>query len=167
MQPDAAEGQVDAHGENLYQALLQRQPPADDQVALTAVFGENDGTPLRVFQPPTCAGHQVGMGIDINRYRRRCRAGGVEPEIIAAAIAYLPIVTGLAPPLSLAPWDRNPAIYEQCVGRAYHDQEATPTNDVTIKTVPSPTSSGDVVGVEKQRAEQRKQLEQLRREASP
>ena len=112
-------------------------------------------------------GHQVGMGIDINRYRRRCRAGGDPPEIIAAAIAYLPIVTGLAPPLSLAPWDRNPAIYEQCIGRAYHDQEATPTNDVTIKTVPSPTSSGDVVGVEKQRAEQRKQLEQLRREASP
>ena len=36
-----------------------------------------------------------------------------------------------------------------------------------VKTMPPPTSSGDVVSVEKRKADARKQLEQIQREASP
>ena len=66
-------------------------------------------------------GHKVGVGIEIDAFRRLCRERRDPPEIIAAAIAHLPAVSGLEPPVSLARWsaeDGNP-IYEQCVGLAY------------------------------------------------
>ena len=107
-------------------------------------------------------GHRVGMGIDVDRYKRRCQAGRVAPDIIAKAIVYLPAATGLEPPISLARWDADWSVYEQCVGLVYKELS---TIGVTVKTMPYP--SGDVVSVEKRKAEQRKQLEQIQREASP
>ena len=44
-------------------------------------------------------------------------------EVIAAAIAYIPAVSNLEPPVSLARWgakDGRP-IYEQCLDRAYRE----------------------------------------------
>lgn len=113
-------------------------------------------------------GHLVGVGIDINRYRKFCEAGRHPPDIIAEAIAYLPTVTELEPPISLARWEADSdgwSVYEQCVGLAYKNQGASIS--VHVKTMPSPTSSGDVVRVEKGRADAQKQLEQIQREASP
>ena len=68
-------------------------------------------------------GHRVGIGIEINAYRRLCEEGRDSPEIIAAAIAHIPAVSELEVPVSLARWtaeDGNP-IYEQCVNRAYKE----------------------------------------------
>ncbi len=77
-------------------------------------------------EPVTIEGHKVGVGIEVDVYKRLCRDGHDPPAIIAAAIAYLPTVSDLEPPVSLARWgaeeDGRP-IYEQCVGRAY--KEAT------------------------------------------
>ena len=73
--------------------------------------------------PVEIEGQLVGVGLDVNRYRAFCLERRDPPEIIAAAIAYLPVVTGLDPPLSLALWETDLAIYEQCVGMAYKNQE--------------------------------------------
>ena len=54
---------------------------------------------------------------------------------------------------------------DECVGLAY--KGTTSTIGVPAKTMPGPTSSGDVVSVEKRKAELRKQLDQVQREASP
>ena len=71
--------------------------------------------------PVEIEGQLVGVGLDVNRYRAFCLERRDPPEIIAKAIAYLPTVTGLKPPLSLALWETNPEIYEQCVGMAYKE----------------------------------------------
>ena len=71
-------------------------------------------------------GHRVGVGIEIKAYRKLCETRSDPPHIIAAAIAHIPAVSELEPPVSLARWtakDGNP-IYEQCVGLAYKGQEA-------------------------------------------
>ncbi len=71
----------------------------------------------------TILGHTVGVGIEIDVFKRLCRARHDPPEIIAAAIAHIPIVSELEPPVSLARWgtaDGMP-IYEQCVGLAYKE----------------------------------------------
>ena len=66
-------------------------------------------------------GQLVGVGVEINAFRTWCETGRDPPDIIAAAIAYLPDVTKLGTPVSLARWAAKdgPEIYEQCVGRAY------------------------------------------------
>ncbi len=139
--------------EDLEREIEKHQPRA--KLNIIAIHG---GTEADV----EIEGHRVGMGIDVDRYKRRCQAGRVAPDIIAKAIAYLPTVTELEPPISLARWDRNPEIYEQCVGLAH---KGTPTIGVTVKTMPYP--SGDVVSVEKRKADARKQVDQIQREASP
>ena len=68
-------------------------------------------------------GYPVGVGVEIDVFKRLCRARRDPPEIIAAAIAHIPLVSDLTPPVSLARWgapDGMP-IYEQCVGRAYKE----------------------------------------------
>ncbi len=70
----------------------------------------------------------VGVGFEINAYRELCRTGVDPPHIIAAAIAYIPEVTELGTPVSLARWnadDDGAHIYEQCVGLAYKAMPAT------------------------------------------
>ncbi len=77
-------------------------------------------------EPVTIEGHEVGVGIEVDVYKRLCREGHDPPEIIAAAIAYIPIVSELEPPVSLARWgaENGRPIYEQCVGRAYKEASA-------------------------------------------
>ena len=116
-------------------------------------------------EPVTIEGHEVGVGIEIKAFKRLCREAWDPPDIIAAAIAHIPVVSDLQPPVSLARWgaaDGMP-IYEQCVGRAYKGM--APTIDAPAKTMP--VSSGDVGRVEKRKAELREQVEQIQREASP
>ena len=74
-------------------------------------------------EPVTIEGHQVGVGVELDVFKRLCRARRDPPEIIAAAIAHIPIVSDLQPPVSLARWgaDDGMPIYEQCVGRAYKE----------------------------------------------
>lgn len=69
-------------------------------------------------------GHLLGVGIEIDAFKRLCRSGSDPPHIIAAAIAHLPAVCGLEPPVSLARWtsDEGQPVYEQCVGRAYQGE---------------------------------------------
>lgn len=71
--------------------------------------------------PVEIEGQLVGVGIDVNRYLAFCRERSDPPEIIAAAIEYLPAITGLTPPISLALWESDPAIYERCVAKAYKE----------------------------------------------
>ncbi len=73
--------------------------------------------------PVTIEGHEVGVGIEVDAFKRLCREGKDPPEIIAAAIAHIPAVSELQPPVSLARWgaDDGVPIYEQCVGRAYKE----------------------------------------------
>ena len=71
-------------------------------------------------------GHKLGVGIEIDAYKRLCRSGSDPPHIIAAAIAHLPAVCELEPPVSLARWtsDDGQPVYEQCVGRAYQGEKS-------------------------------------------
>jgi hypothetical protein len=144
--------------ENLKQEIEHHQATA--RINIVTIHGGTEGA-------VEIEGHFIGVGIDITRYRKFCEEGAHPPDIIAAAIAYLPVVTGLEPPISLARWEGESdgwSVYEQCVGLAH--KGTAPTIDVIVKTMSSPLS-GDVVSVEKGKAEQRKQLEQVQREASP
>lgn len=105
--------------------------------------------------------YPVGMGLEIEAFKRLCRAGHEPPDIIARAIAFLPEVTGLEPPITLARWGAEkdgPSVYEQCVGRAYHAN--APTDDVaTVKRIPAHDRDAKT---EARKAELRAQVEQLR-----
>jgi hypothetical protein len=90
------------------------QPTA--KLNIIAIHGDTE-------EDVTIEGHQVGVGIEIEVYKRLCREGRDPPEIIAAAIAHIPAVSEIEPPVSLARWgaDDGMPIYEQCVGRAYKE----------------------------------------------
>jgi hypothetical protein len=64
--------------------------------------------------------HQVGVGIDVLRYKRFASMPGQDPELVARAIRHLPDVTGLEPPVSLARWEADDgwAVFSQCIGLA-------------------------------------------------
>ncbi len=102
--------------DDIEREIKKHQPTA--KLNIIAIHG---GTEKAV----TIEGYEVGVGVEIDVYKRLCRASHDPPEIIAAAIAYIPIVSDLEPPVSLARWgaDDGRPIYEQCVGRAY--KEAT------------------------------------------
>lgn len=73
--------------------------------------------------PVTIHGQSVGLGIDVMRFVRICNLEIDPPEIVAKAIAYLPQVTGMPRPLSLALWENGKAgtvsdVYAQCVHAA-------------------------------------------------
>lgn len=94
--------------------LKKHQPTA--KLNIVAIHG---GTSKAV----EIEGHKVGVGIEIDVFKRLCREGRDPPEIIAAAIAFIPVVSDLEPPVSLARWgaaDGMP-IYEQCVAKAYKE----------------------------------------------
>lgn len=67
--------------------------------------------------------HDVGVGLDLDAYKRICREGRDPPELIAVAIAFIPRVSDLEPPVSLARWgaDDGRPIYEQCLGLAHKE----------------------------------------------
>ena len=157
-EPDSKQDRED--GDNLKDEIKKNQPQA--KLNIIEIHGGTEG-------PVDIEGQPVGVGIEINAYRTLCETRRDPPHIIAAAIAYIPEVSDLAPPVSLKRWTANDGwpIYEQCIARAYNSQEATPTIDVTVKTMPPPTSSGDVVSVEKRKADAWKQAEQIQREGSP
>ncbi len=140
--------------EDLELEIRKHQPQA--KLNIIAIHGGTE-------DPVTIEGHEVGVGLEIEVYKRLCRDGRDPPDIIAAAIAHIPAVSDLEPPVSLARWgaDDGMPIYEQCVGRAYKGMPST--IGVPAKTMP-PTSSDDVVSVEKRKLEQRKQLDQVQRE---
>ncbi len=109
--PDGAAREDD---DNLEREIKKHRPKA--KLNIIAIHGGTE-------KPVTIEGHRVGVGIEIDVYKRLCRDGHDPPEIIAAAIAYIPVVSDLQPPVSLARWgaeDGRP-IYEQCVGRAYKE----------------------------------------------
>ncbi len=80
-------------------------------------------------------GQLVGIGIEINAYRTFCETRRDPPDIIAAAIAFIPEISELSTPVSLARWGAKdgPEIYEQCVGLAY---KAEPVPDVVRELSP-------------------------------
>ncbi len=84
------------------------------RIGIIAIHGGEKG-------PVEIEGQLVGVGIDVNRYRAFCIERSDPPEIIAAAIEYLPAITGLTPPVSLALWESDPASYERCVAKAYKE----------------------------------------------
>lgn len=101
---------------------IERELKANQPTAKLNIVAIHGGTE----EPVQIEGHDVGVGIEIEAYKRLCREGRDPPEIIAAAIAHIPSVSELEPPVSLARWgaeDGRP-IYEQCLGRAY--KELTP-----------------------------------------
>lgn len=109
--------------------------------------------------PIEIEGHTIGVGLEIEVFRELCRVGRDSPAIIAEAIAHLPDVTGLEPPISLARWGASDgtAIYEQCVGRAYASSELPA--EVTAKRAPRGKSKAEL---DETRAGLRAQLDQLR-----
>ncbi len=110
----AQEAREDDENEDLEKEIRKHQPRAKHNII--AIHG---GTEADV----EIEGHQVGLGIEIDAYKRLCRARRDPPEIIAAAIAHIPTVSDLPPPVSLARWGAKDGmpIYEQCVGRAYKE----------------------------------------------
>lgn len=104
----------------------------------------------------------VGVGIEILRYMRICELGVDPPEIVAKAIAYLPVVTELPRPLSLALWENGEAgtltdVYQRCVHEAL---KATPTSTLLVSAKSIPPATPDVIDRQKQL---RAQLEIARR----
>ena len=88
----------------------------DARTNIVAIHGGTEET-------VTIEGHEVGVGLEIDVYKRLCREGRDPPDIIAAAIAHIPTVSDLQPPVSLARWGAKDGmpIYEQCVGMAYKE----------------------------------------------
>lgn len=118
-------------------------------------------------QPVEIHGHQVGVGLEVEAFRRLCREGRDPPHIIAAAIRFLPEVTELEPPVSLARWgaDDGPAIYEACIGRAYKEE---PPAAVTLPDGVRSMPTGIGTKAEAARcAELQEQVEKLRAEGGP
>ena len=77
-------------------------------------------------QPVRIGQHLVGVGIEIERYKRLCTEHGEDPELVARAIRYIPDVTDLAVPVSLARWgDEHSgwAVFTQCRARAILEAE--------------------------------------------
>ena len=100
--------------EDIEQEIRKHQPQA--KLNIVAIHG---GT----SKPVTIEGHKVGLGVEIDTFKRLCRDRRDPPEIIAAAIAHIPVVAELQPPVSLARWgaDDGMPIYEQCIGLAYKE----------------------------------------------
>ena len=95
-------------------------------------------------KPIEIEGALVGVGLDVTRYQELAGKPGQDPELVAMAIQYLPEVTGLEPPVSLARWGPNApdgwAVFEQCKARALTELErAYPTepNDPLSQKVPA------------------------------
>ncbi len=106
--PDEAAREDD---EDLEKDLKEHQPRA--KLNIIAIHGGTE-KPVRI------GAHTVGVGVEVEVYKRLCREGHAPPEVIAAAIAHIPVVSNLEPPVSLARWgaeDGRP-IYEQCLNRA-------------------------------------------------
>ena len=100
--------------QDLEQAIRKHLPQARKNII--AIHGDTE-------MPVSIEGHPVGVGVEIEVYKRLCREGHAPPEVIAAAIAHIPSVSNLEPPVSLARWgaeDGRP-IYEQCLDRAYRE----------------------------------------------
>jgi len=71
-------------------------------------------------------GQRVGVGIEMNRFKAMVQEQGRDPELVARAIRFLPEVTNLQPPVSLARWgdeDDGWAIFQQCEGLAMREAE--------------------------------------------
>ena len=100
--------------EDIERAIKKHLPEARKNVI--AIHGGTE-------EPVTIEGHQVGVGVEIDVFKRLCREHRDPPGIIAAAIAHIPLVSDLTPPVSLARWGAEDGmpIYEQCVGRAYKE----------------------------------------------
>ena len=108
--------------------------------------------------------YDVGLGIEVNAYKKFCRASQDPPDIIASAIAFLPEVTGLEPPISLARWGAEkdgPGIYEQCVSRAYGSTRGKNPESVQVEVNSMPRMAG-ADALADRRALLRAQVEQLR-----
>ncbi|MDH5279510.1 MAG: hypothetical protein OEW52_00005, partial [Thermoleophilia bacterium] len=147
-------------------------PPREDEG--TTAAGEPDELPALAIarrnivaihggteDPVEIEGHKVGVGIEVNAFRALCGKVADPPDIIARAIAYLPEVTGLEPPVSLARWaaEDGPAVFEQCLARAYGERRGAPADVHVAKIPPEDVRVRDA----KQRA--REQLAGLRRAA--
>lgn len=100
--------------DDLERELREHQPRA--KLNVIRIHGDTE-------EPVQIGSHRVGVGREIDVYKQLCREGQVPPEVIAAAIAYIPVVSNLDPPVSLARWgaDDGRPIYEQCLNRAYRE----------------------------------------------
>ena len=118
-------------------------------------------------EPIEIAGHMVGLGVEVNVFKRICAAGVDPPEIVAAAIAHIPhCVTNAEAPFSLAIWNDGET-YERCIAAAYK-AATSPAPKVKAKRVPRARATGSVVGTEQRKDELRKQVEEgKRQEARP
>ena len=109
--------------------------------------------------------HRVGMGIEINRYRRLAASLPEGPEVVARAIRHLPDVCELTPPISLARWlaDDGAPILEQCIHRALDEMPAeAPPVEVKVKSLP-PATAGSTEDFERKRQEARRKVEAMKR----
>jgi len=115
-------------------------------------------------QPVEIHGHLVGVGIELERYKRVCAAGFDPPEIVAQAIAHVPQVTGLERPVSLALWESDGGgltdVYQRCV-TAVHTSAPPIEVGAKAKGIPVPRDLSDA-----QREAHRKLEEARRQEAS-
>lgn len=93
---------------------------------------------------------QVGVGLDIERYKRLASEPGADPEIVAMAIRYLPEVAGIEPPVSLALWEpadpeKRPtgrAVFNQCLDRALRALDSPPGGEPPDGIVTTPPTVG-------------------------
>ncbi len=104
-------------------------------------------------------GHRVGMGIDVERYLRLAEKLPEGAEVVARAIAHLPGVTTLAPPISLARWieaDDGHEVLAQCLHRAAEEAPRGPAPiRADVKSVPHGTSPA---GEEAERIRQKRAI---------
>ena len=112
------------------------------------------------FDAVSINGHEVGIGIDLLRFRKLARALPEGSEIVARAIRFLPEVTTLERPISLARWveaDDGHEVLAQCLHRALESTPSSPLpTEVDMESVPHGTASP--AAVEAERIRQRRAI---------